>query len=199
MEETVWHTLTLAVAATARLVLGTVYLLSAVPKLRDRSAFVQAVAGYRILPSNWTIPFAYGLLWSELLVGTLLVAGWQTRLAAAASGLLLATFIAAIAINLARGRQDLDCGCQGSKHTQKIGWRLIGRDLTLLGLSLMGIVYGGGFLALDRLGTEFQAMLLHDYLAGYVLPGLLTGVGIYLAWQLYGRFVLLMTLEYKEV
>lgn len=66
MEETVWHTLTLAVAATARLVLGTVYLLSAVPKLRDRSAFVQAVAGYRILPSTLTIPFAYGLPWIEL-------------------------------------------------------------------------------------------------------------------------------------
>lgn len=199
MEETILNSFPLLSLAVGRLVLGAVFLRSALPKLSNLTEFTRTIASYRILPRTWIKPFTYILAWSELLVGTLLVTGWQTRLVAAASGLLLVTFIAAIAINLARGRQDLDCGCHGSKHAQKIGWRLIVRDLCLLGLSLICLAWGGGFFALDLLDTDYQARLIHEYLVGYALPVLLTGVGIYLVRRLYGRLVLLMTLEYKEV
>lgn len=93
-----------------RLLLGAVFLVSAIPKLRHPRGFVLMVLEYRILPPSLGELYAWMLPPLELFVGLLLLTGAAVRVATIMASFLLLSFIAAIGINLARGR-DLDCGC----------------------------------------------------------------------------------------
>ncbi|MFQ5615373.1 MAG: MauE/DoxX family redox-associated membrane protein [Anaerolineales bacterium] len=72
---------------------ASIFLTSALPKLRRPHIFTAAVADYNLLPKKWTRPFAAILSWLELATGLLLLLGWGTQLAAAASAVLLSVFI----------------------------------------------------------------------------------------------------------
>ena len=61
-------------------------------------------------------------------------------LAAATLMALLVLFAAAMAINLGRGRSDIDCGCFIGVQKQRISWALVVRNLVLAGFGLMLLV-----------------------------------------------------------
>jgi hypothetical protein len=65
-------------------------------------------------------------------------------LAAATLVGLLVLFAAAMAINLARGRSNIDCGCFIGAQKQRISWALVVRNLMLAGFGLMLLVEGTG-------------------------------------------------------
>lgn len=96
---------------------GAQFLIAAWSKLSEPEIFRDAVENYRILPLAAAGPFAVALPWLEALAGALLL--WQPArpLAALLALALLATVTAAIVINLARGRDRIDCGCGGDLHT----------------------------------------------------------------------------------
>lgn len=105
---------------------------SAAAKFVDLDLFEGAVANYRLVPEWLEQPIAWAvpLCESACAVGLLFDA---TRAAAAAVlVVLLAGFSGAIAVNLLRGRRDIDCGCFGPALRQELGASLLARNFVLI-------------------------------------------------------------------
>lgn len=130
-----------------RLLLGAVFLLSAVPKLRHPKGFILTVLEYHILPPPLGELYARVLPPLELLVALLLLTGIAVRPAAVITSVLLASFVVAVSVNLIRGR-DLDCGCFGASGGRRIGLGLVLQDIGLLVASIILAVFGKGWLML---------------------------------------------------
>jgi hypothetical protein len=113
------------------IVLGSVFLISSVPKLRHPKGFVFTVLNYHILPPFLSTIYAMLVPPLEFLIGLGFFLGTALRVAGVLMALLLMSYIVAISINLARGR-SLECNCFGSIHRQPIGLRLLLQDSALL-------------------------------------------------------------------
>lgn len=125
-----------AMELTLSLVLGVVFLTSAIPKLRRPKSFILVVLEYRILPPFIGEIFARLVPPLELFVALLLLTGTATQVGAALASLLLISFAIAVGINLVRGR-DLDCGCFGEGRGTRVGWYLLMRDTSLFIASIV--------------------------------------------------------------
>ena len=90
-------------AAVAVLLVGAAW-----PKLRDRAEFAATVENYRILPASLVPAIALVLPLIELGLGLAVLAFRPALLGAAA---LLALYAGVVSVNLARGRDHIDCGC----------------------------------------------------------------------------------------
>jgi len=121
----------LAVEIGLSVVLGITFLVAAVPKLRHPKGFAVAVLTYNVLPPRLGQLYAWLVPPLELLVALLLLSGTAVRCAAAATAFLLLSFIIAVSVNMARGR-DLDCHCFGKAARRQIGWGLLLQDGALL-------------------------------------------------------------------
>lgn len=93
--------------------LACVLLLGALEKLKDMTAFAAAVTAYEIVPAGVGAAFAWGYVLAEALAGALLLAPVSRSTGAALALAVLAVATAGVAVNLARGRRDIDCGCGG--------------------------------------------------------------------------------------
>jgi hypothetical protein len=103
-----------------------VFLSAGIAKMRNWTAFEGVIANYRLLPAFAVRPVTYLLPPFEILTGVALLtsvpqADWS------AAGL-LSVFAAAMAINLARGRSQIDCGCFNSALKQHLRWSLVARN-----------------------------------------------------------------------
>ena len=124
-----------------RIALGAVFIVAAGPKIADPPAFAHMVSNYLLVPAAAVNFLALFLPWFEMLAGIALVSGVFWRTGAKLSAVLLAVFILAIGINLARDHA-VQCGCfdvhaAEKSHVQRIGemrW-VVGRDLGLLALT----------------------------------------------------------------
>ena len=128
-----------AIAVAGRSALAIVLLAAGVAKLFEGNAFIGVVREYRLLPDAIAVGVARWLPWAEVGLAIALVAGIvgppsslpaATVAAVLASGLFLG-FAAAIGINIARGRRDIDCGCFGSRSGGRLTWWLAGRTVAL--------------------------------------------------------------------
>ena len=150
------------------------FLVAAVHKLRDLRRFREVFAAYRLLPLAVGRSVAPAIPALELAVAVALLFE-NLRMPALWTGVsLLLAYAIAIAINLARGRRDLDCGCGGPNDRRPIAawmvWRNIGIAILLAAASLPwsdralvltdGVTVGFGtaccalvYLCLDRLLT----------------------------------------------
>ncbi|UCE85051.1 MAG: DoxX family membrane protein [Deltaproteobacteria bacterium] len=121
-----------AIQTPVRLALGLLLLGSSWHKLRHGAHFHAALEQYRVLPSRSTRAAAAALTAAELCVGIALFAGVAPRLAALAAAALLGSYSAAIAVNLARGRRDIDCGCAGPGARRPLSEGLLARNAVLI-------------------------------------------------------------------
>ena len=96
----------------ARLVLGGVLLAAGGLKVLKPTESANAVAAYKILPTNVAHLVGYALPWLEVALSLLLIVGFMVRPAAVLSGLIMVVFAIAIASVWARGML-IDCGCFG--------------------------------------------------------------------------------------
>jgi hypothetical protein len=153
----------------AVLLLAVVFGTAAGAKFHDLAAFQAVVEQYRLLPDRLVPLFARALPVVELgaAVGLL----WPTSRAASAAVLivLLVVFAVAMAVNLARGRSDIDCGCFIGARKQRISWPLVLRNLALagLGLTLLAEPTGRALMPLDGvtiLTAAASLLLLHEAL-----------------------------------
>lgn len=138
-----------------RLFLGGLFVYAAFSKVADPTGFAMSVRGYKIVPFALSNLFALSVSWTELLAGVMLILGLWTRKAAGAIAILLAMFIAAIAMVLVRG-MVVDCGCFGEGGSST-SWLLIVRNLGLLIAAILIIRYNDGFASLysgRRAGRE---------------------------------------------
>ena len=101
-------------------------------KIKSIAAFTQVFAAYRVLPESlarrtaWLIPCielaaAAGLLWDS-----------SRRLALMAAMALLAAYASAVALNLVRGRRELDCGCGAPGRRRSIAAWMVWRNAVLM-------------------------------------------------------------------
>ena len=99
--------------ALPSLALGLVFLTAGVLKAADPAEFARQIATYGIVGPGPSGPLAYLLIPLEIALGTALVVGYRTRLAAVLTGVLLLGFMGATAYAWSQGRTE-GCGCFGS-------------------------------------------------------------------------------------
>jgi Methylamine utilisation protein MauE len=157
-------TLDPAIGWTVVLVLAGVFSAAAVAKLRALEGFVGVVHNYRLLPEPLERPIAYALPVVELAIAVGALVPTSRPPAALAAAILLALFAGAMAINLARGRRDIDCGCFATVLRQRLSWPLVARNLLLAGMALALVpglgVRGLGWLDLLTVGCASTALVL---------------------------------------
>lgn len=147
-----------------------------VHKLSDVTAFSGFVADYGILPDRLVTPATYGLVAAEALVLAALVvpALWPAGPVLAAAVLL--GYAAAIAQAVRMGRRWIECGCGGA--VQPVSWTLVGRNLALAALALLGAAGSPFFLdigeAVAVIASGFTVFL------GYLLVEQILGNAAYL-------------------
>jgi hypothetical protein len=106
----------------------------------------------------------------EAVVGAALVLHWQSPLPQLIAIGLLLVFATAMAINLHRGRRDIDCGCFQSTLRQHLSVTLVVRNLVMA--ALLGVTVSQWPARADA------AILLSSLLAGGVLFVLLNTLNI---------------------
>ncbi len=160
---------------TLVLVLALVFLPSAWSKLRAPDEVLGVVENYRLVPAPLVAPVARALPVLEIGAGLgLLLPPTRGPGGLLAAGLFL-VFALAMAINLGRGRTEIDCGCFLGRHKDRISWALVGRNLVLaaggllVALAPAAAVPGALDLATTLLAT---ASLLALYAAYSRLSGL---------------------------
>ncbi len=119
------------------LVLVGIFLPSAWSKLRAIDEFTGIVADYRLLPEPVVEPVARILPILELATGLLLLLPATRGTGAVLAIGLLLLFALAMAINLVRGRREIDCGCHLGRQKERIGWPLVVRNLLLAAAALI--------------------------------------------------------------
>jgi hypothetical protein len=113
----------------ARLALAGVFASAALHKGRDLDAFAAAVAAHRLVPEASAGAFARAFALCEVAAAAGLLVPTSAPLAAGLAAALLVLYTGAIAINLARGRREIDCGC--SARPQPLSGRLLARNAAL--------------------------------------------------------------------
>lgn len=121
---------------TLRAALAAMLVWAAVHKLRDLRAFVSVIRGYEILPAGAARWFAPGFAALELLLAVALLWSPAQRIAGFALAALLASYTAAIHVNLRRGRR-VDCGCFGPARRQPLSEWLLLRNALLVGAAVV--------------------------------------------------------------
>jgi putative oxidoreductase len=97
-----------------RLILGLIFLLSAIGKLMDLQGSVDAVYGFNVFPLGFAHIAGLVVPFIELLMALGLLFGVLTRLAALGASIMsIAFFLVKAHVLLIQGRQ-IDCGCFGA-------------------------------------------------------------------------------------
>jgi hypothetical protein len=130
-----------SLALMLSITLGVIFAQASIHKLRDRHRFREVLLAYRIpvgpfesLRAPLTTVLAATLPAIEMLLAVYLIAS-RSGVAGSIALALLAIYTAAIALNLARGRTDFDCGCGGPAMRQPIGPGLVFRNGLLMSMA----------------------------------------------------------------
>jgi hypothetical protein len=115
----------------ARLTVAVIFALAAIHAMREWTAFGGIVEQYGILPPWLAMFFVRILPPLELVAASALVLPQTGRTGAMLGLCLMAMFTGAIAVNLARGRVSIDCGCGGASG-QKLSMGLAMRNLVVM-------------------------------------------------------------------
>jgi len=118
-----------------------VFLAASVNKLRSLEIFEGVVYNFRLLPETLVKPTAYSLPFVEMAVAAALIVPATRSYSSWTAVILLGVFTLAVAINLLRGRREIDCGCFSSGHKssdlkQTLSWWLVLRNIVLAALAL---------------------------------------------------------------
>jgi hypothetical protein len=153
------------------LLLSLLLLSAAWHKVREGEAFSLTLAAWRVVPAAF-VPltrWALALIEVDLALGLLLPS--QRLLALPVTAVLLLVYGGGLALNLARGRRDLDCGCGGS--AQRISGALVLRNAMLAGAALL--LWAAADHGPARPLEAFDFLTLAAFVAGGVLCWLLVG------------------------
>ena len=120
------------VGASALLFVSAVVGGAALHKLRDRVTFRETVRDYRLLPDALAATGALLIVVTEISAVCLMLVPPTRSVGALLAGALLVLYAGAIAINLARGRTEIDCGCSWGAGGQGISAWLLLRNAVLL-------------------------------------------------------------------
>lgn len=117
---------------TLRAMLALLFATAAYHKVSDRARFAASLGAYALLPARLVSPSAWLLPAIECSLAIGLLYAPTREQSAIASMALLAIYTGAIAVNLARGRREIDCGCFASSARVPLSPWLIARNLVLI-------------------------------------------------------------------
>ena len=169
----VGHELLSAIAVAGQICVGLVFLLAAAQKASHWRILPGVIANYRLLP-RWAVAPAASLLPPlEMVLAALLLSAWFKPWPAVAALLLLLLFATAIAINLKRGRDYIDCGCGQTFLKQTLRWTLVWRNAGLAALLLPSLLLSGpGTMSVALTGMAAGLGFFLLYLALNILAAL---------------------------
>lgn len=125
--------------------LAAIFALALHHKLTAWTRFKASFAAYKILPEAMLAPATVVLCIAESVTVLLLLA--LAPLGLLLGGALLAVYGLGIALNVARGRRHIDCGC-GDEPTP-VSWWTVSRNVTLVALAWAAYVVPPGPLGLS--------------------------------------------------
>ncbi len=129
-----------AAVLLVRLVLAAVLAAAGLAKLADREGTGRAVVDFGV-PARFAPPVSVLLPLAELGAAALLVVPATARWGGLLALLMLAFFVTAIAVNLAKGRRP-DCRCFGQVHSAPAGWSTLVRNAVLAAAAVFVVVAG---------------------------------------------------------
>jgi len=163
-----------SILLAVRVLFTLVFGIAVAGKLRHRDEFVGVVANYRLAPEALAPLIAWVIIILELLVAISLATGLAPVAGAALALSLLAAFAVAMAINLARGRREIDCGCFQSALRQRLSVALVVRNAVLIAMLLP--------LVLSATDEAVQSPSLLQ-----AVNGVGAGVALFVLYQIFGQ------------
>ncbi|MCL1478388.1 MULTISPECIES: MauE/DoxX family redox-associated membrane protein [unclassified Marinobacter] len=162
------------ISTSAALALSVIFASAANHKIRHPNWFRRQVREYELIPGFMVPTAALALPVTELAVAAGLLWSTSRPYAGVLAFLLISLYALAIAINLARGRKDIDCGCSGPAMRQPLQPALLVRN------GLLAVIALGALLPmLDRpLGLLDNFVIIA---AGTVLVLLYTTTDLWIA------------------
>lgn len=118
-------------ALAVKCMIALVLITAGVGKIQHWAEFLGVVANYRLLPGSLVKAVGYALPPVEIALGVSLFIPPLSPWTSLCVGALLIAFAAAMAINIARGRRHIDCGCFQSALKQSLSWTLVVRNVVL--------------------------------------------------------------------
>jgi uncharacterized membrane protein YphA (DoxX/SURF4 family) len=137
-----------AVSLLLRIALAAVFFYAGAVKASASQEFAMALLPFTFVPTQWTMPLALALAWTEILAAILLLLPRVFPLGAVLVGGLCLLFIGVLSWALWNGI-IVSCGCFGADDSPS-AWKMllaIGRDIVLLGAA-------AGVLVLPRIGKN---------------------------------------------
>jgi Methylamine utilisation protein MauE len=118
-------------------------------KLSEPEVFAGALQAYELLPTGAVVPVARLVPFVEAAIGVGVLVPPTRRMALIALAALMLLYAGAIAVNLWRGRRQIDCGCGADAHP--LSWGLVVRNAVLAAsaLAVSGPTSDRGFEWLD--------------------------------------------------
>jgi putative oxidoreductase len=118
-----------------RLWAGGILAAAAVAKIASFPSFKRNLTSFGISSNSARNLMGLALITVEFFIGGMLIA-FGTRWAAWAAVALFAAFAVFVATNLIKKRLNVKCGCFGA-GSGRIGWRMVTRNLALMGFALL--------------------------------------------------------------
>lgn len=118
--------------------LALLFFMAARHKLGDNRRFEAQLAAYQIVPNPLLRISAKTLPWIEMSLVFLLLIPFTRAFAASITATLLVVYALAMAVNLSRGRSEIDCGCGDKPQTLSV--MLLARNAVLAAGSLLLVV-----------------------------------------------------------
>jgi uncharacterized membrane protein YphA (DoxX/SURF4 family) len=109
---------------------------AALHKLRHPLHFGAVIDQYRLLPTGAGAWLVRPLGAFELCTGCALLLPFAHRAGALLAALLLTLYFLAMALNLWRGRREIDCGCGAPGNEQQLSGALLARNVLLASAAL---------------------------------------------------------------
>lgn len=116
-----------------RVILGALFLWAGLRKMPQPEIFARTIDAFNLLPQILILPAAIVIPYIEFIIGLWLLSGFKTRWSAWVCLSLLCVFAIALGITLARGINDIPCGCFGSGTDDTLSTALI-RNVVLIAL-----------------------------------------------------------------
>jgi uncharacterized membrane protein YphA (DoxX/SURF4 family) len=126
----------------AQIVAGLVFLVSALAKIADLSAFAGSVHNFRlepVVPMVLTNVLAMTIPWVELIAGLALLCGVRPRAGAVVYTVLLSVFTIGVIAAMARGL-SFDCGCFGKASAGPVGAKKLAENLALITVGVIAAI-----------------------------------------------------------
>lgn len=158
------HDLWAAASVAGRTCVGLVFILAATQKAGHWRILPGVIANYRLLPRWMSWPVAALLPPAEMILAIALLSAQLRPWPELAAMALLTLFAAAMAINIQRGRDHIDCGCGKTFLRQTLSWALVARNgvlIALLGPSLAMTEHMNMSLALSSIAAGLGLFLLY--------------------------------------